>query len=108
MLKTDLNADQNEISADKAISVAAEAIHTRRVTSIDGKCLRYDPDDSSDESFFVITVRGDNYDASCGGDPDITHRFFNIKVARDNTQLLTNADNVDGEFHSLIPPATNN
>lgn len=102
MLKTELNADQNEISA------ATEAIHTWHLTSLDDKCLRYDLDDSSDESFFIITVRGDNYDASCGGDPDITHRLFEIKFARDNTQLLSNADNVDGEYHSLIPPATNN
>ncbi|MGJ0478750.1 hypothetical protein [Pantoea agglomerans] len=107
MLKTDLGAEQSEISADQAISAATEAIHTWHLTSLDDKCLRYDLDDSSDKRFFVITVREDNRDSSCGGDPDITHRLFEIKVARDNTQLLTNADNVDGEFHSLIPPATN-
>ncbi|MBB1226618.1 hypothetical protein EPG66_03940 [Pantoea pleuroti] len=108
MLKTDMGAEQSEISADQAISAATEAIHTWRLTTLDEKCLRYDLDDSSDESFFVITVREDNHDASCGGDPDITHRLFDIKVARDNTQILTNADNVDGEYHSLIPSATNN
>lgn len=108
MLKTDMGAEQSEISADQAISAATEAIHTWQLTTLDEKCLRYDLDDSSDESFFVITVREDNHDASCGGDPDITHRLFDIKVARDNTQILTNADNVDGEYHSLIPPATNN
>ncbi|MFE0584096.1 hypothetical protein [Pantoea vagans] len=107
MLKTDLGAEQSEISADQAISAATEAIHTRHLTSLDDKCLRYDLDDSSDKRFFVITVREDHRDTSCGGDPDITHRLFDIKVARDNTQLLTNADNVDGEYHSLIPPATN-
>lgn len=107
MLKTDLGEEQSEISADQALSAATEAIHTWRLTSLDDKCLRYDLDDSSDETFYVITVREDNHDISCGGDPDITHRLFDIKVARDNTQLLTNADNVDGEFHSLIPPATN-
>jgi len=107
MLKTDLDAEQSDISADQALSSATEAIHTWRLTSLDDKCLRYDVDDSSDETFYVITVREDNHDISCGGDPDITHRLFDIKVARDNTQLLTNADNVDGEFHSLIPPATN-
>ncbi|GME44421.1 hypothetical protein ACJ2_31850 [Pantoea sp. QMID2] len=107
MLKTDLDAEQSDISADQALSAATEAIHTWRLTSLDDKCLRYDVDDSSDETFYVITVREDNHDISCGGDPDITHRLFDIKVARDNTQLLTNADNVDGEFHSLIPPATN-
>lgn len=108
MLKTDLDAEQSEISADQALSAATEAIHTWHLTSLDDKCLRYDLDDSSDESFFVITVREDNHDDSCGGDPDITHRLFDIKVARDNTQILTNADNVDGEYHRLIPPATNN
>ena len=108
MLKTDLGEEQSEISADQALSSATEAIHTWHLTSLDDKCLRYDLDDSSDKRFFVITVREDNHDSSCGGDPDITHRLFEIKVARDNTQLLTNADNVDGEFHSLIPPATNN
>lgn len=108
MLKTDMGAEQSEISADQAISAATEAIHTWQLTTLDEKCLRYDLDDSSDESFFVITVREDNHDASCGGDPDITHRLFDIKVARDNTQILTNADNVDGEYHSLTPPATNN
>jgi hypothetical protein len=108
MLKTDMGAEQSEISADQAISAATEAIHTWHLTTLDEKCLRYDLDDSSDESFFIITVREDNHDASCGGDPDITHRLFDIKVARDNTQILTNADNVDGEYHSLIPPATNN
>ncbi|WP_312215330.1 hypothetical protein [Pantoea vagans] len=107
MLKTDLDAEQSEISADQALSSATEAIHTWHLTSLDDKCLRYDLDDSSDKKFYVITVREDNHDISCGGDPDITHRLFDIKVARDNTQLLTNADNVDGEFHSLIPPATN-
>lgn len=107
MLKTDLGAEQSEISADQAISAATEAIHTWHLTSLDDKCLRYDLDDSSDKRFFVITVREDHHDTSCGGDPDITHRLFDIKVARDNTQLLTNADNVDGEYHSLIPPATN-
>ncbi|MFW0697831.1 hypothetical protein [Pantoea sp. R13S299] len=107
MLKTDLGEEQSEISADQAISAATEAIHTWHLTSLDDKCLRYDLDDSSDKRFFVITVREDNHDSSCGGDPDITHRLFEIKVARDNTQLLTNADNVDGEFHNLIPPATN-
>lgn len=107
MLKTDLGEEQSEISADQAISTATEAIHTWHLTSLDDKCLRYDLDDSSDKRFFVITVREDNRDSSCGGDPDITHRLFEIKVARDNTLLLTNADNVDGEFHSLIPPATN-
>ncbi|WP_260805112.1 hypothetical protein [Pantoea eucalypti] len=107
MLKIDLGAEQNEISADQAISAATEAIHTWHLTSLDDKCLRYDLDDGSDKRFFVITVREDHHDSSCGGDPDITHRLFDIKVARDNTQLLTNADNVDGEFHSLIPPATN-
>lgn len=107
MLKTDLGEEQSEISADQAISAATEAIHTWHLTSLDDKCLRYDLDDSSDKRFFVITVREDNRDSNCGGDPDITHRLFEIKVARDNTQLLTNADNVDGEFHSLIPPATN-
>lgn len=107
MLKTDLDADQSEISADQALSSATEAIHTWHLTNLDDKCLRYDLDDSSDKKFYVITVREDNHDISCGGDPDITHRLFEIKVARDNTQLLTNADNVDGEFHSLIPPATN-
>ena len=107
MLKTDLGEEQSEISADQAISAATEAIHTWHLTSLDDKCLRYDLDDSSDKRFFIITVREDNHDRSCGGDPDITHRLFEIKVARDNTQLLTNADNVDGEFHSLIPPATN-
>lgn len=108
MLKTDMGAEQSEISADQAISTATEAIHTWHLTTLDEKCLRYDLDDSSDESFFVITVREDNHDDSCGGDPDITHRLFDIKVARDNTQILTNADNVDGEYHRLIPPATNN
>ncbi|MDE8555285.1 hypothetical protein [Pantoea vagans] len=107
MLKTDMDAEQSDISADQALSAATEAIHTWRLTSLDDKCLRYDLDDSSDETLYVITVREDNHDISCGGDPDITHRLFDIKVARDNTQLLTNADNVDGEFHSLIPPATN-
>jgi len=107
MLKTDLGAEQSEISADQAISAATEAIHTWHLTSLDDKCLRYDLDDSSDKRIFVITVREDHHDTSCGGDPDITHRLFDIKVARDNTQLLTNADNVDGEYHSLIPPATN-
>lgn len=107
MLKTDLDAVQSEISADQALSSATEAIHTWHLTSLDDKCLRYDLDDSSDKKFYVITVREDNHDSSCGSDPDITHRLFDIKVARDNTQLLTNADNVDGEFHSLIPPATN-
>jgi len=107
MLKTDLGAEQSEISADQAISAATEAIHTWHLTSLDDKCLRYDLDDSSDKRFFVITVREDHHDTSCGGDPDIMHRLFDIKVARDNTQLLTNADNVDGEYHSLIPPATN-
>ncbi|ADO09239.1 hypothetical protein Pvag_1046 [Pantoea vagans C9-1] len=107
MLKTDLGAEQSEISADQAISAATEAIHTWHLTSLDDKCLRYDLDDSSDKRFFVITVREDHHDTSCGGDPDITHRLFDIKVARDNTQLLSNADNVDGEYHSLIPPATN-
>ncbi|MCX3311053.1 hypothetical protein ORN12_19020 [Pantoea vagans] len=105
MLKTDLDAEQSDISADQALSAATEAIHTWHLTSLDDKCLRYDLDDSSDETFYVITVREDNHNSSCGGDPDITHRLFEIKVARDNTQLLTNADNVDGEFHSLIPPA---
>ena len=107
MLKTDLGEEQSEISADQAISAATEAIHTWHLTSLDDKCLRYDLDDSSDKRFFIITVREDNHDRSCGGDPDITHRLFEIKVARDNTQLLTNADNVDGEFHNLIPPAIN-
>ncbi|WP_370426347.1 hypothetical protein AB9Q52_014545 [Pantoea vagans] len=107
MLKTDLGAEQSEISADQALSAATEAIHTWHLTSLDDKCLRYDLDDSSDKRFFVITVREDHHDTSCGGDPDITHRLFDIKVARDNTHLLTNADNVDGEYHSLIPPATN-
>ncbi|PEI02908.1 hypothetical protein CRM79_06595 [Pantoea agglomerans] len=107
MLKTDLDADQSEISPDQALSSATEAIHTWHLTSLDDKCLRYDVDDSSDKTFYVITVREDNHDSSCGGDPDISHRLFEIKVARDNSQLLTNADNVDGEFHSLIPPATN-
>lgn len=108
MLKTDMGAEQSEMSADQAISAATEAIHTWHLTSLNDKCLRYDLDDNSDKNFFVITVRENNNDSSCGGDPEITHRLFEIKVARDNTQLLTNADNVDGEFHSLISPTPNN
>lgn len=107
MLKTALSAEQREISADQAISAATDSIHTYHLTTLDDQCLRYDLDDSSDKSFFIITVREDNHDVSCGGDPDISPRLFDIKVARDNTQILTNADNADGDYRSLVPPATN-
>ena len=85
MLKTDLGAEQSEISADQAIIAATEAIHTWHLTSLDDNCLRYNPDDSSNKRFFVITVREDHHDSSCGGDPHIKHQLFDIKVARDNT-----------------------
>ncbi|KAF6662694.1 hypothetical protein HFD91_03775 [Enterobacteriaceae bacterium EKM102V] len=108
MLKTDPGAEQSEISPDQAISIATEAIHTWHLTTLDDKCLRYDLDESREKKFFIITVREDNRDISCGGDPEISHRLFDIKVARDNTQILTNADNVDGDYRDLNSPATNN
>ena len=108
MLKTDPGAEQSEISPDQAIGIATEAIHTWHLTTLDDKCLRYDLEESREKKFFIITVREDNRDISCGGDPDISHRLFDIKVARDNTQILTNADNVDGDYRDLNSPATNN
>lgn len=108
MLKTDPGAEQSEISPDQAIGIATEAIHTWHLTTLDDKCLRYDLDESREKKFYIITVREDNRDISCGGDPDISHRLFDIKVARDNTQILTNADNVDGDYRDLNSPATNN
>ncbi|KKB04918.1 hypothetical protein [Pantoea anthophila] len=108
MLKTDPGAEQSEISPDQAIGIATEAIHIWHLTTLDDKCLRYDLDESREKNFYIITVREDNRDISCGGDPDISHRLFDIKVARDNTQILTNADNVDGDYRDLNSPATNN
>lgn len=108
MLKTDLDGEQSDLSPDQALIKATAAIHTWHLTTLDDKCLRYDLDDTSDKGFFIFTVREDSHDSHCGGDPDITHRLFDIKVSRDNTQILTNADNVDGEYHSLNSAATNN
>jgi len=108
MLNTTMSAEQHEVSADQAIALATNAIHTYHLTALDDQCLRYDLDDTSEKAFYIITVREDNYDVSCGGDPDISPRLFDIKVARDNTQILTNADNADGDYRSLVPPATNN
>ncbi|MGX9280513.1 hypothetical protein ACWXWL_22740 [Pantoea ananatis] len=108
MLNTTMSAEQHEVSADQAIALATNAIHTYHLTALDDQCLRYDLDDTSEKAFYIITVREDNHDVSCGGDPDISPRLFDIKVARDNTQLLTNADNADGDYRSLVPPATNN
>ncbi|TWD41659.1 hypothetical protein FBY13_1046 [Pantoea sp. SJZ147] len=108
MLNTTMSAEQHEVSADQAIAVATNAIHTYHLTALDDQCLRYDLDDTSEKAFYIITVREDNHDVSCGGDPDISPRLFDIKVARDNTQILTNADNADGDYRSLVPPATNN
>lgn len=108
MLNTTMSAEQHEISADQAIALATNAIHTYHLTALDDQCLRYDLDDTSEKAFYIITVREDNHDVSCGGDPDISPRLFDIKVARDNAQLLTNADNADGDYRSLVPPATNN
>ncbi|PQK80081.1 hypothetical protein [Pantoea ananatis] len=108
MLNTTMSAEQHEVSADQAIALATNAIHTYHLTALDDQCLRYDLDDTSENAFYIITVREDNHDVSCGGDPDISPRLFDIKVARDNTQILTNADNADGDYRSLVPPATNN
>lgn len=108
MLNTTMSAEQHEVSADQAIALATNAIHTYHLTALDDQCLRYDLDDTSEKAFYIITVREDNHDVSCGGDPDISPRLFDIKVARDNTQILTNADNADGDYRSLVPPATNN
>ena len=108
MLNTTMTARQHDISADQAVSAATEAIHTYHLTTLSDQCLRYDVDDSSDKSFFIITVREDNHDVSCGGDPDISPRLFDIKVARDNTQILTNADDADGTYRSLNTSATPN
>lgn len=108
MLNTTMSAEQHEVSADQVIALATNAIHTYHLTALDDQCLRYDLDDTSEKAFYIITVREDNHDVSCGGDPDISPRLFDIKVARDNTQILTNADNADGDYRSLVPPATNN
>jgi len=108
MLNTTMSAEQHEVSADQAIALATNAIHTYHLTALDDQCLRYDLDDTSEKAFYIITVREDNHDVSCGGDPDISPRLFDIKVARDNKQILTNADNADGDYRSLVPPATNN
>ncbi|NQS85363.1 hypothetical protein HO175_08380 [Pantoea allii] len=108
VLETNFFAKKKEINPEQAIDTAKDAIQLYHLTTLKEQCLRYDINDELEDGFYMITVREDNHDIICGGDPDISPRLFDIKISRDNSKILTNADSGDGTYITLNKSTASN
>ncbi|QTF07905.1 hypothetical protein HC231_08145 [Brenneria izadpanahii] len=86
---------------DKVILSVNKAIRDNKMTTLRDHCLAYDYDDTSDNEYYLVTVRENKRYAICGGDPNISINLFRFKISRSDFSLYTDAGAEDGSFHPI-------
>ncbi|MCG8710996.1 hypothetical protein JHU04_004327 [Brenneria sp. 4F2] len=86
---------------DKVILSVNKAIRNNKMTTLRDHCLAYDYDDTSDNEYYLVTVRENKRYAICGGDPNISINLFRFKISRSDFSLYTDAGAEDGSFHPI-------
>ncbi|MEE3664909.1 hypothetical protein V2I52_23905 [Brenneria sp. g21c3] len=86
---------------NKSILSVNRAIRDNKLTTLRDHCLAYDYDETSDNEYYIVTVRENKRYAICGGDPNTSITLFRFKISRDDFSLYTDAGAEDGSFHPI-------
>jgi len=85
---------------DQITIAAYDAIYENTLTSIEGPCLSFDINSSSDD-FYLVAVRENHTNPECGGDSNVSVKIFDIRINKSNGSIYTNQGDDPDNFREL-------
>ncbi len=95
-------AEGEGIKQDQVITTVLQAIRQHKLTPLASDCLSMSfVDDSDDPANYLIDVRENRHNPSCGGDPETAPHLFFFKASKKDGALQTDAGVEPDDFYPL-------
>lgn len=95
-----LSFSVHSATKDQVTIEAYNAIYANALTSVKGECLSFDVD-SSNDGFYLITVRENHANPGCGGDNEVSAKMFDLRIDKSTGSVYTNQGNEPDNFRQL-------
>ncbi len=87
---------------DATVLAVSKEIRTAHLTELTDTCLAYRFHANPSEGAYLVDVRENHRDASCGGDPGTQPKLFTVRVDKQN-QEMSSDKGTPGKFHAIKP-----
>lgn len=92
--------DDGQSAEDRTLLGVSKVIRSANLTQLSDVCLAYQFDENPSGDAYLVDVRENHRDASCGGDPQTEPHLFTVKVDK-HTQAMWTDQGSPGAFRPI-------